>query len=263
MKVKNTTIYMGDDARVLRRQAENASKNPKNPKKPGRISLNLPCSQHDSNLVRRQQAQKKALKLVGDTLAGEKEIDSQQDLRRDKVKELKGQLKEVQGYIASQENVPEEELTAEMREERDKALTEYRRQADGLKSEIEAQNLAIRDTKLERLKKSPMLKATKEAEAIKEAAEDEIFGMLIEEARDHIDEKREEQEEQAEKIEEKKEAEEEKLEQAREREDDMEELSEIVQDSGSDDIQKEIDDILEKLKLIDEDLKGASVDAQI
>lgn len=265
MQVKNMTIYMGQDERVLRRheQEQSASGDRKNA---GSISaVGLMNGQMDSILMRKQMAQKHAMKIVQDTYAAEQKIDMDQDLRRQNVKDLKKQLNELKENIAAQDfgDVPEEELTAEMIEQRDQAIEEYQKQANRLESQIEAENMAIRDTKLERLKKSPMLKASKEADAILEAANDEILGMLIQESRDHIDEEMEEKEEQAEKLEEKKEAEEELIEKRQEREDELEELTEMIQDSGADDVQKELEDMLEKLKLIEEDLKGAAVDTKL
>ncbi|MCM1045608.1 MAG: hypothetical protein NC417_08870 [Candidatus Gastranaerophilales bacterium] len=263
MQVKNMTIYMGQDERVLRRQAENASKEDKSSKSISAVGLLN--GRTDTILMRKQLAQKQAMKIVQDTFASEEKIDMDQDLRRENVKELKKQLNEIKENIAAQDfgDVPEEELTAEMKAQRDQAIEEYQRQASQLENQIEAQNMAIRDTKLERLKKSPMLKAEKEADAVLEAANDEILGMLIQEGKDHIDEEMEKKEEQQEKIEEKKEAEEAVIEKRQEREDELEELTEAVQDSGTDDVQKELEDMLEKLKLIEEDLKGVSVDTKL
>lgn len=110
-----------------------------------------------------------------------------------------------------------------------------------------------------------MLKAQDAAEDVLEAASDEILGMLMEEAKDHIDEEQEKREEQAEKIAEKKEEQEEQLEKSKEQNDELEEVTEAIREASEDgaDVQKELDDILNKLKLLKEDLKGAKVDQML
>lgn len=265
MKVENKSIYMGQDERVLRRQEQSAMQEGKD-KNPKSISaVGLWNGQMDSILMRKQLAKKQAMKIVQDTYAADQKLDMDQELHRENVKEMKRQLNDLKDNIAAQDfgDVPEEEITDEMREQRDQAVKEYQAQADRLKSQIEAENMAIRDTRLERLKKSPMLEASKEADAILEAANDEILGMLIQESREHIDQEMEEKKEQAEKIEEKKEAEEALAEKRDEREEELEELTEAIQDSGTSEARREIEDMMEKLKLIEEDLKGAAVDTKL
>ena len=104
----------------------------------------------------------------------------------------------------------------------------YENQINEMKKEIEMENSIIRATRLERLKKDPMVKAQKQAEEIMEAASEEIVGMLADEAKDHIDEEMEEKKEAAqEKAEEAKELEE-KLEKIKEKKEDQEELAEAI-----------------------------------
>lgn len=64
---------------------------------------------------------------------------------------------------------------------------------------------------IERLKSHPMVDAKKQADKIMEAANREIIGMLTSEAREHIDEKAQEEKEKAEKAEEKQEEQEDRL----------------------------------------------------
>jgi Spy/CpxP family protein refolding chaperone len=91
--------------------------------------------------------------------------------------------------------------------------------------------------------------------------------MLFDEGKDHIDEEQKKQEEQAEALKEKKEEQEELIEKRKEDREEAEELTEeIIQ--GTDDVsgktlsevQQELKEILDKMKLIDEDIKGAQVD---
>lgn len=259
MKVKNTSVYMGQDEVSLRHREE-AAEQQKNRKSISAVSLN---QQNDSILLKKQMAQQKAMKIVGDTFAAEHTLDEEQNSRREKVKELRQQLTEIQGYITAWEEAPEEEMTEEMKSAQQEALKEYQKQYDKIKNEIEVEVATIRLTKIERLKSSPMVKAQKEAGEIVEAAGDEIIGMLVQEAKDHIDEEKEEREEKAEKIAEKKEEEEKRLEKSEEKNEEAEAITEMIRQSASNDTQKEIEELLDKLKLIEEDIKGAAVDTLV
>lgn len=164
------------------------------------------------------------------------------------------------------------------------------------KQEIGREESAYHDTKMERLKSAPMAGAVEDAEAVLEAANKEIFGDLIAEAKEHIDEKTEEEKrKQKEKEEEKKEEKkQEALREARELEREIlleqagagsaeraelqaakakakgqavqQQINGDVLDKinkGADksaELEKEIRDILEKMRLLQEDIKGAAVD---
>ncbi len=136
---------------------------------------------------------------------------------------------------------------------------------------IEAESRAIATIKLARLKSQGMIKADAQADKIMEEAGDEIIGMLMEEAKEHIDEEMEEKKEQAEKLEEKKEEQEERLEKAKEKKEKQEEITEQLGDvteymaemeNTMGEVQKEIKKITEEMKLLEEDLKGAAIDVQ-
>lgn len=140
--------------------------------------------------------------------------------------------------------------------------------------QIEAENKIIRDIKLERLKKDPMLNAQKQADEIEEAAGKEILGMLVDEGKEHVDKEQEEKKEQAAEAKEKKEEQEELLakrkDERKEAEKRAEELAESMPveelldlDKTQDEIQKEIQNIVDKMKLIAEDIKGAAVDTTL
>lgn len=139
---------------------------------------------------------------------------------------------------------------------------------DGNERQVLIENAVIRGTKLERLKHHYMADAQKQAEEIKEAAGGEILGMLVEDAREHVDEEQEEREEKAEEIKEKKEEQEKLIEKRKE---DKEELEEIIEDMPVDEmmdlaktqeeVQQELKDIMNKMALVAEDMKGAVVDA--
>ena len=136
--------------------------------------------------------------------------------------------------------------------------------------EVRVEQGVIRGIRQERLKKDPMLQAQQEAEDILEGSRDEIIGMAVEEAKEHLDEEQEKREEEAEAIEEERKEQEELLE---ERKKEEEELEELMKDMPLDDmtdmsrmqgeIQQEVQQILNKMNLVAEDIKGAKVDANI
>lgn len=150
------------------------------------------------------------------------------------------------------------------------------------------ESATLRAVKLERLKHHPVLDATKEAEGILEAANKEVIGMLIDEAKKHIDEKQAEEIEKAKEEKEEKEEEEKRLEEAKEHREEMEALADPEKakekhkhesdDSGvndvvteqflkidqvKNDVQQEVADIVSQMKLVIEDVKGIKVDAQV
>lgn len=150
---------------------------------------------------------------------------------------------------------------------------------------IISDNAVIRGTRLERLKKDFIGKAQNEAEDVLAQASREVIGMLVDEAKDHMDEKSKELQEKAEERTEKKEEQEEQLEAAKERREEMEALAdpEKEEEHSSDtqteaiskdpmteamaeldgqraDYQREIEEMMRKMKLITEDIKGVKVD---
>ena len=135
---------------------------------------------------------------------------------------------------------------------------------------IEKENAVIRGIRLERLKKDPMVKAQQQAENVMESARKEAIGMIVEEAKDHLDEEQEEKEEEAEAVKEKKEEQEEILEKRKDREDVLEELTEDMPLQEMSDlknvqteIQQEIQNLVSKMSLVEEDIKGAKVDTNV
>lgn len=158
---------------------------------------------------------------------------------------------------------------------------------------IEMEKSEYQQTKMQRLKENPMVGAKKQAEEYLEAARKEIIGDLYNEVKEHIDEKAEEaQKAQQEKQERNQEEEEKKaaqeakqleqkirLQQAKENAQgntaEMQsrhqtKLQEQVYDADLKDVHQSVDksaevsqemkDLLDKMKLLQEDLKGAAVD---
>lgn len=164
-------------------------------------------------------------------------------------------------------------------------------------SALEAYNGAVRSIKQERLKSHEMTDAQNNAKKVMDEASKDIQGMIWEEAQDHVDEtyeekreeekeKAEEKEEQEEKIELRKEQKElmearieavreeshEAQEAQRQQEKDAREEAELLGDmadaglnvaGASDTVKAEIKDMLNKLKLIEADIKGIEVDEEI
>ena len=165
-----------------------------------------------------------------------------------------------------------EEMTEYQKRQRewDAQKKHFQKDIDKNKEEILVENAVIRGTKLERLKSAPMVKAQKEAEAILDASSKEIVGMIMEEAKETIDEKHKEEREKAEKLEEKQEEQEAFVEEQKEKRKETEELLEnmpmeemLQMGQLKEEIKQEIQKIVSEMKLVAEDIKGAMVDKNI
>ena len=154
---------------------------------------------------------------------------------------------------------------------------------------IIADNAVVRGTRLERLKKDLIRKAQNEEEEMLAEASREDIGMLVDEAKDHMDETSEELQEKAEEKKAEKEEEQEKLDAAKQRREEMEAMANpekasenqtsvsqtdnisgekmteaMVQlDGQKGDFQREIEEIMRKMKLMTEDIKGVKVDESL
>ena len=291
----------------------------------------------DPITLKKQMAQKKALKVVGDAFAADRKIDTEVADREARIKEMRAEnleaknaLKELEAqkaeigkeYGLGEEGLSDEDWNilnkgiklpstmsdsekARFQEMKEQGLTEYYERCEDfddlakpykqtindntkLINEYSAANKAVHEARLDLRKGNPMIAAQEEAEEIMEAARKEIIGMLYDEAKDHIDEELQEKVEQAKEEKEKKEEEEEKLEairednaqiqdqveaareRAHENEKRAEELIEALpmeemlkMSNGTSDFQQELKEIMNKMKLVTEDLKGAAVDATL
>ena len=264
---------MGDNTIQSRHALEKDTKQKKNGKS---IDGRGMAAVTDPIAAKKAQAQKKAMKILGDAFAGESKIDDDMSVRREKVKSLtqeladrKQQIKDLEDTKASLLEQGYDENSDEVRQ-LSEGISEYNRQAMDAENALTAENAVIRQTKIERLKSNPMGEARDQADAVIDAANDEIMGMLIDEGREHIDEKQEEEKKKAEAAEEKKQELEEKLEARKEDRKEQEKLTQdIVEASqelngGSTDsvtqAQQEIRDMMNRLKLVEDDVKGAAVD---
>jgi PAS domain-containing protein len=161
---------------------------------------------------------------------------------------------------------------------------------DDSQRKIRNETMTIGAIQLGRLKSHPMVDANVAADKILDTASEEIIGMLVDEGKNHVDEEMEEQKEAADKKVEEKKEQEEKEEAIKENKERMEartnkgtdsvgnkaslvhngtivdydtieqliDLSEINRD-----VQKEVQDIIDKMKLLPEDMIGAAVDVSV
>lgn len=218
-------------------------------------------------------------------------------------------IEKVQDYLGGDfhNGITEEDLVdyVELQKE---ALTEYQKRslelydmAKKFKADLKDADEGMRDDiadmkaiARERLKSDPMLDAKKTADSIIASANEEIIGMAMQEAKEHIDEKMEEAEEKAEEQAEKEEVKEEKLEdirvkkalqkamvegtkeaveeaeaRQRQRENEavdmpMEELVGLVKMNGeTQKAQKVLNEIKYSMNLLEADLKGIKVDEEV
>lgn len=270
---------------------------------------------------KRQEAQKKAMKVVNDAWGGDRAIDNDLNERRERVRTLRQEMGDAQkelGSLKAQRKELQEEygITDDSQEQKDlellvkrhnagqpgseirlteedqerlaeidkEGMTSYQErslamhQAGDMYREIVSQNTSaiaeetaiIQGVRKERLKSAPMVEAKEEAEAIQEAASKEIIGMVVEESKEHIEEEQKKREEEAEKIKEEKEKMEELLEKRKEEKEKAEgtpedipaeELTDLEQVKS--DVRQQVQEIVNKMNLVTEDIKGAMVDQTV
>lgn len=299
----------------------------------------------DSITIRRQEAQRQAMKFVQDAWNSDRKTDQGMDEIRaiqevyredargnkeqanalaDKREELREQygvdpesqeqkdlellMREASPYADHSFTEEEEARLAELREQtpteyqercialyKDQKIFEHRaEQAENYSGYLQS---SLTDIKIERLKFHKMADAQNNAKKVMEQAGKDIQGMLLDEAKDHVDETYEETREEAEEKAEEKEDEEEKIElrkeqkelmearidevreeshkteeASREQEKDAREEAAFLKDmaeagmnvaGAGDAVNAEIKDMLNKLKLIEADIKGIEVDEEI
>ncbi len=268
MRVRNITVSLNPNAAKNKAAREDG--------KTGRKTVFAgDLKQEKSALeLRRDQARKQALKVVSDTFEGEKKLDSSMEESRRHMDELAEQnLAILDEKKAMQEKLVAEDISEEDRVEFQKAVDEYDMRMKKNNSAINGEAKALQSTHLERLKENPMVDANKTAEKLNLAASKEYAFGLMNEAKENIEKKMQENKEKGEKLqeqmEERQEALEESVEKSKER---TEKASEQIEESASmaeklsqtqSDVDEELEKIREKMKLLEEDLKGAMMDESI
>lgn len=152
----------------------------------------------------------------------------------------------------------------------------YTKQREKAETKITAINDVIRKIKIDRPASQVMQDAQRNKEDLMDAASKEIQGMLMEDAKDKVDEKAEEVKEAAEKREEAKEEQQERLDAAKEDKEQKEEAVESAQEAAaqlakqvidSDELNNSIDEeVKKKLEALQkqlEELKGISIDQSV
>lgn len=143
----------------------------------------------------------------------------------------------------------------------DKVISGFDEMIEGKDGIIRAYAGALSSAKTDMLKLHGMVDAGNAADNILSAASGTVMAMLLEEAKEYIDEEMKELVEAAKKAEEK----EEQLEKIKEEKKEQEKLVEKISDSASnqEELQQKIDKILKDAELLQEDLKGLVVDGQL
>ncbi len=322
---------------VTSRHAAENNKDAKNAKGSKNVFAGGLNVNNNNNIeLKRKLAYKRAMKILTDTFASEQKIDNNIEGLKKTIKGIQDsrtQVMEAYGVTEDSKENKELELLRKERQANDpfsgveltdsekeqlasihkngltgyqKDMLElddredfYRQRATQKASAANAISGAISDIELERLKTHPVADATKEADAIMEAANKELIGGLWAEAKDHIAEKMEEAMEKAEKEAEEKEEEEKKAAERKKEKLELEkriaetkqaasniadtepetpagadttvsvsETQDIIEKSSDSNTQaskaeKEIQKLVEELNLIMEDLKGTKVDMNI
>lgn len=232
-----------------------------------------------------EQENQKLQSQINDINERQNELMEQYGITADsqEQKELELLRKKDKWLSGEGEALTEEEFKHAAKLEKE-GLTDYQkrqREWDGEKKHFQGEmeknklaileeNAIIRGTKLERLKHAPMVKAQKEAKGILDAASKEMIGMMIEEAKDTIEEESREEQEKAEKLEEKQDEQEVFIEKQKEKREETEELLEnmpmkemLNMGQLKEEIKQEIKNIVNEMKLVAEDIKGALVDESL
>lgn len=176
-----------------------------------------------------------------------------------------------------------------LKELQNEPLTEYQKKAlminsakDVIRSQIDKNDLkamnktmSINSAKIEQLKSQDMLKASDAADSIIDAAEEDIFGMLVNEGKQNIDDNMKEQQEEAKKAEEEKEKKQEQIDEAKKKRQEEKEILENEQQADKleldtsiknqtvdhlSEAQQQVEQIMKKNNLINEDIKGIEID---
>lgn len=156
----------------------------------------------------------------------------------------------------------------------------YKKEITECKKEILSENAIVRGIHIERLKSHDMVDASKNADKVMQAANKEIIGMLIDDVKENIDKKFEEEQQKAEDKKEEKEALEKRIEDAKaehnkstDRTDDLDEMYQLSstlesvtntnQNSNTDNVKKSLTQVVNELNLTADDLKGIIIDKDI
>lgn len=233
----------------------------------------------DKLAQRKEQAREKAMKIVRDAFCSESEIDEEMEESRQRAGALEADRQILRSEAADLDNrqevlegakengeISEEEYDSEWKDLQKERLTQEQKLGE-CEGRIQAENALQRSTRIERQKYRPVQEAWEKADGIMDAARKEAVGMIQQDGLSHLDEEAGKREEKAEEIREDRKAKEELLEKRDEkrREEEVwleelapEEVSELM--NPSEEAQREVQEMLRKMSLLAEDIKGAAVD---
>jgi len=234
--------------------------------------------ENDPIEARKALAQKQAMKAVMDVYEGDSKADNDISECKSRGENFKAQAKEVEIELKQVKGTKEQMKEVCTPEEYEKMSAEYddmekilENRADSYKNQAMGENRSIEGIKLGLLKTHPMVDAQESSDTILEAASKEAVSMMMDEVKENVDETQKENDEKAEKLQEEKRAEEEKVQSDTQKNqaasenkatpDNAEEIqsSDIMQDA----VQKQIKNIMDSQKVLEEDLKGISVDEML
>lgn len=271
-------FYVGGLQKTPQKTPEEVAENLKN----GRVFSGKVQFPQDKIAERRKAAQEKAMNIVKAAFAGEQLLDASVDEMKTSLEkgqdEMVAAKAEINRIEAEKEKLKGNNFLSS--EEYEKELAELNKAeehfqgmiADGKKYEYRTLQ-ALSDIKIERAKSNPMVDAAKEAEAALETAGKEIVGMLFEEAKEHMETELEKRQEAAEEKAAREKELEERIEAMRaekkeEREAETPAVEQLerstrrmvkIAETGQE-IRKELKNVVDRMKLDLEDLKGAAVD---
>lgn len=280
MRIEQETrnLYVGNLRQAEQKTPEEVAENLKN----GRVFSGKVQFPQDKIAERRRAAQEKAMGIVKAAFAGERILDaSVEEMQtsiekgKDEMIAQKAELNRIAGEkekLKGNNFLTSEEYEREMAE-LNKAESHFKGLIQDGKKYEDRTIQALTDIKIERAKSNPMVDAGKEAEAVLEAGGKEVIGMLFEEAKEHMETEFEKQQQAAEEKAAKEKELEERIEEMRaeKKEEDDTETPAVEQLERStrrmvkiaetgESIQKELKNVVDRLKLDLEDLKGAAVD---
>jgi hypothetical protein len=181
----------------------------------------------------------------------------------DRLKELKQQYKDNSGIMDGSSDPTLKEY--------DRMQGIWEQRVEEAKAGIAGENQAIESIKLSRLKSHPMVDAQEKEDDILKASTKEAMGILLSEAKDHIDEEQEKNKEEVEAAKEQKEKEDNAKDTERTDNPESAAVKETAQvaeklneaDSEQDKMMTEIRKLIEKNKMPEEDSKGILLDEQV
>lgn len=273
MEVIMKTISISLGARDMQRTEQSMGKAPRKTIFAGNMKQGKSVLE-----MRRDQMKKQAMKMVRDTFDVEKKQDSVMESLRTHKEELYEENRLWRSERqALQDKLDSKDLSVEDRVEIEKAVEEYNARISKNDAEAVGDSKTIQSMKLERLKSQPMADAAKASEQMQIAASKDFAFALMNEAKENIDKKMEENNKRGEKLQEqlkeKQEALEESVEKRKEREEALQERIEENAESAAnlmkdiskeqEEINEELDRIRKKMKMLEEDLKGAAMDTRM